>query len=106
MTYIIQFTRAYPDAEIGPKEFSASAILITDVDRQKVSEIIKEVFSEKKDIKGAMIYKRKVSQTNKEAGTYGFILDSYAENAMYDGTTGKVTIKTVKEKDFIKGGEL
>lgn len=106
MTYIIQFTRAYPDAEIGPKEFAPAAILVTDVDRQTVSEILKEVFSEKKDVKGAMIYKRKASETNKEAGTYGFILESYAENAMYDGTTGKVTIKTVKEKDFIKGGDL
>ena len=99
MNYLIHFTRVFPDADCGPKELASAAILLTRTDIETVTRIIKGVFKKRPETKGAMIYKQEIG--SKELGICKFILDTYAENKDYDGTTASITTELLAEKEFI-----
>lgn len=104
MTYLIHFTKKFKDVPFGPDEMANTAVLLVDVERQEVLDLLKCTFKDHPSIKGALIYKRVViSDHDNENNLYGFQLSRYADNLHYDGTICTISATTETASEFITG---
>ena len=53
MTYLIHFTKKFKDNPFGPDEMAHTAVLLVDVERQEVLDLLKCTFKDHPSIKGA-----------------------------------------------------
>lgn len=104
MTYLIHFTKKFKDVPFGPSEMANTAVLLVDVERQEVLDLLKCTFKDHPSIKGALIYKRVViTDHDNENKLYVFQLSRYADNLHYDGTICTIDATTETASEFITG---